>query len=539
MAGSAVPASGSDAPSIFTLDKYMGYGTAFLNQDRFDLEMKKNIQYFGPKGSPFVSWLQMVKRTGTSEINFSWQEDEYFTQRDIRARLVRKAAQGSTSQAKKWIYVLQLMTGGDWHAFEAAAKGDEWSAASPLIYMTVIDAADKTHHVASTIRMPAIQYGQAQRDIVSTDLDGAETTAMAAALNAIVLYDEGPATGAQAEDPLVGGILGEVSAIPQGYLPVAVNRDPASVSYGYATFFTGQDPPEYVDVFVHVTEPNEALKGFAQGSGLPAETRKRTRSGMNYVQIFKTPYSITNTLKAVQLRGGDELGILRVKKMVQHKTEIERAMLFQGGGVMGTDWGQVTSTNDNPLTRFKGVGVGITDAAKKGVIVTKNADFDSRFVFNYTGANMTTFENLAGAIFDDVVDSPADTKIVFCSNKWLQVLNGLGLKVHPDGSGNLVGQPVFGERSPSQRNRLGLRINEVETSVGYLHFVRFPLFRGQFEDYAMVVDFSQCEYRTLRPTTLVANAGDRTVDGQIDYYITEVGYEMRQESTHAILKLGS
>jgi len=53
----------------------------------------------------------------------------------------------------------------------------------------------------------------------------------------------------------------------------------------------------------------------------------------------------------------------------------------------------------------------------------------------------------------------------------------------------------------------------------------------------MMLDFNHIKMRPLRPTKLIANAGDRTIDGQVDYYITETGFQVMHESAHAIMKL--
>jgi len=288
-----------------------------------------------------------------------------------------------------------------------------------------------------------------------------------------------------------------------------------------------------VEVTVHTFTPDEQLQGYAQGSGLPNETRKRSRSAHNVTQIFKTPYSIANTLKAVELYGGPELARLRLRKTIQHKTELERAILFQGGGVEGTDWGMLPLAGyENPLTRFKGIGVG---AANPGFIRTKNADLDTGFELDDSSMatfTMADFNALTYRIFDDTVDAPSSDKIVFASPLWLMALSELAL-AQSAGAAFIFGNI---DQTP---NALGVTTRKVITPNGNLHFVPMPLFRGQYEKYALVVDFQNVEMRPLRSrdTQLHANVGGMDIDGQLDFLITEMGFEMRHESTHCILKL--
>ena len=120
---------------------------------------------------------------------------------------------------------------------------------------------------------------------------------------------------------------------------------------------------------------------------------------------------------------------------------------------------------------------------------------------------------------------------MFAGSKWRLALS----KMAQNNASNVYN---FGVRAQSG-NRLGIVITELETPVGILRFVPMPLFRGAYEDYALVMDMANVEVRPLasRDTKLFANVGGKDVDGQLDYFMTECGLECRHESTHAILKL--
>jgi hypothetical protein len=505
---------GGNAASKQThLDPYVGYGTGFNNPDRFKLEMKERVHLISPSSSPFLSWASAVRKNPTSQVEFSWMEDELFTHRNLKASLKRSVDQGTD----EFVFGLQLHSGADWQAFEAAAAADVWTENKPLIYMTIKDANGNKFH--ATIRKNAVALGPTDRDIKAAD---GTTTVFAGALNMITIAND---------SNVIGGASAEVEVIPDAAWGGTDTELDIPSDWDGDTLFGGDGSAvRSIEVFVSVTTPEEHLKGFPQGSGLAAETRKMSRSFGNYTQIFKTPYSISNTLKSVELHGGPELARLRLRKAIQHKTELERAILFQGGGTEHVEWGYIPSTAENPLTRFKGMGVGATDPAKAGWIKTKNGEWDSRFQFAPSSATIADINALADGIFDDTVDSPASTKVVFASNKWLLALSNMAT--------NGTNFMSFGSREQAS-NSLGITIKTLESPVGNLRFVPMPLFRGEYEDYALVVDMSNIEVRPLRgrDTTLLANVSTQEMDGQLDYYITETGFECRHESTHAILKL--
>ena len=522
---------GIDVGSVQSLDEYAGLGTQFLNPDRFFLDISDRIHMLGPKSSPFISWLQMVRSRKTGQIEFKWIESELFTQRDLKCRLRRSIAHGSGG----CVYSLALDSGADWQAFMAAAKADSWAADNekPLIFMTIINAATTTEHFSAVIDGAAIRLGQTMRDIQFTS---DASTALSGVLNHITVYDTGDG------ETELGGAAGELRAIPAD---MGVEEDFTGFTTAFDNTWFGGDTTAVREgeVFVSVNTPNDFLKGYAQGSGLPTESRKRSRSLKNFTQIFKTPYSISGTLKAITenggTRGGSELARKRLEKAVEHKIDMETAILFQAGGVEDTDWGILADSSgdgENPLTRFKGLGVGLAVnglTSTPGFIVTKNADLDSRYQLDVAGADMEELNRIMGMVFDDNVDNPSNTKVCYCSQKWLTTLSNLALK----DTGN--GLYTFGQRIAAPGS-LGLIVKDIVTPVGNLTLVHNPRFRGKYEDYALVVDFQHMEMRPLvaRNTMLKANVATQEVDGQVDYYLTETGFECRHESCHAVLKLG-
>ena len=549
--------TGLDVGSRSSIDQYAGFGTAFLNPDRFTLEMGDRIHMLGAGSSPFLSWLQMVRTKPTPTYTFSWIESELFTQRDLKCRMHRSIE--DTGAANDCMYVLQLDTPADWQAFMTAATADQpWDSdlgdSMPLVYLTVYNPTSNNGW-SCTIGRNAMELGATTRDFVS-DATG-DPTAFSSLKNGICIYDD-----AESADN-VGGVTSDVFEITA--TPSGLNVD---FSTGFATefddtFFGGDTSSVQVgDVYVTISTPNDFLKGYVQGSGLPMESRKRTRSLRNFTQIFKTPYSMANTLIQIgangMLLGGNELQRIRYNKGIEHKIDIESAIMFQGGGVEGTNWGELpggtridpaansaslgyygsqVSSSENPLTRFKGLGIGLAVnglTSYPGFIETKNADLDSRYVFaNTSTPDMGELNRLMAMVFDDTVDNPSTSKTLFCSQKWLMELAKIGLQ---ENSGSTLF--TFGTRVAAP-GILGIIIKEIVTPVGRLDCVHLPRLRGKYENYGLVVDWANMEYRPMsgRDTMLKSNVATEDLDGQLDYYLTEAGFECRHESTHAVLKL--
>lgn len=508
------PTQGLDVGSPNTQDQFYGYGQGLMNPDQIVLDMKERIHMISADATPFFSFASGFRKAPCHNTTFSWIEDEIFGHRDFRAKLKRYSLGGGD-----YLITLKLPRVGDWQAMEAAATADVYSAAKPTIHVKV-DRVDGRS--GGTFKFAPLIMGLANGPKHREYQYGANAVWINSELVVLDTRDSGY-VGGDLSKPEVTALAGETFF------------DDTLMDAAEAWEFDGNDE---IEVFCHTVTPNEALQGFAQGSGLPNASRKRSRSYHNYTQIFKTSLTLANTLKHIRLYGGPQLARERIAKTIQHKVDIELALLFQGGGVEGTDWGELPVTGvENPMTRFKGLGIGAAaqDPDKVGWIVSKNADLDSGFVLNTSSAGLGEINALADRVFDDIVDSPTDTKIVFASNKWFLALSQMAM--NDNGSG---GNPFFGWRAQSG-NRLGVRISELETPSGILRFVRMPHFRGRYEDYALCMDMRNVEVRPLqgRDTKMYADTGEAYIDGQLDFWLTELGFELHHESTHAILKLGS
>ena len=500
---------GTNVGSSNSQDMFIGYGTEFNNSDRFILDISDIIHLLGADQTKLISWLQGTGTMATDQTSFRHMENELFTVRDFKAKLTR------TADGTDFVWLLEMDTPQDWQAIETSPLGDAspWTNDDePQVFMTVDDG---TNPFSVKIEKFALN-GTNMRNLAAHD--GVATNGPGIKKDVIVIASgtaAAPTIGGS--DAMVGSNQQEVTIVP------ATVGDP----------FVGTEHADAtIDVTVNVVTPEDYLQGMPQGSGLPNETRKKSRSLENFVQIFKTPWSVSNTLKAVSMRGGDELAILRLRKTIQHKTAIEYAMMFQGGGDVGTDYGVLSTNTENPLTRFKGLGVGLakTNPAldKPGWIYSKNADLNSDFTLSKSSTSPSDIHALLEKVFDDLVDDPSETKVALCSNSWLTAI--------ADMAANFSSGFTFGDHTTM--NTIGIPgIRTLTSPVGTLRLMPFKHFRGRFEDYACVLDLKNIKYRPLRPTKMLSNVSTDEVDGQLDYMITETGIQVMHESTHAVLKL--
>ena len=91
-----------------------------------------------------------------------------------------------------------------------------------------------------------------------------------------------------------------------------------------------------------------------------------------------------------------------------------------------------------------------------------------------------------------------------------------------------------GEKTPT-----GLRVRSYMGPVGQLDFIPHPYLNGSLEDYAVAIDPANFAVRPLagRNMQLRKDIVKDGRDGQTDEWLMEVGVEIRNEQTHAILKL--
>jgi len=268
---------------------------------------------------------------------------------------------------------------------------------------------------------------------------------------------------------------------------------------------------------------------FAEGSTDPEGWKDEFYDREGYCQIFKTAISLfSGTSLATRYRGvSNEYKRVWQEKLMEHKMDLEHAMLF---GVGSDD-----STATGPVRRSWGI-VPYTEAYGK----IKN--------FTYASSSYDDFIDAMEDVFSPESGNSGN-KLVLASRKVLSYFNKLG------GSsflGNTMalghtattsgGSNGYGMDIQNVKGSFGHNVTKVNTLYGDLHLVEQPLFRGMWEDYAVMVDLKNVAYRPLaangqsRDTQIITNVQNNNVDGRKDIVLTEAGLEISLPETHTLLK---
>lgn len=240
-----------------------------------------------------------------------------------------------------------------------------------------------------------------------------------------------------------------------------------------------------------------------QGSGASAEKYNSTVPVYNYTQIFKTPFSVTNTLNAMKLYGGKELARLQRRKAVEHAMSIEYAFLF-GERKLDTSGAQPVTTTGGVLRFLSG---------------TDNVDT--------LDTSSVTDEKLQKQALDAWVERlftyGSDRKVWLCSPSVITFVNKFA-----ESKLELI-------QSDNDKT-LGLDITRYRTPHGTLNIVHHPLLVEGYAGYSIALDMEELAYRPLtgRDTQLKTNIQNNDEDGRRDMYITEAGLELRQPKKHGI-----
>ena len=259
---------------------------------------------------------------------------------------------------------------------------------------------------------------------------------------------------------------------------------------------------------------------FAEGGTDPDGWRDEMYDREGFCQIFKTAIPMfSGTALATRYRGkADEYKRVWQEKLMEHKMDIEQAMLF---------------------------GVGSADEAS-----TSGPRRTSWGIIPYTESNGKVYNmSYASSGYDAFLDAMEDffapeggnsgNKLVLASRKVISYLNKLGAGSFLN---NSVGSSQYSLDVQSIKGAFGHQVTMVNTIFGNLHFVADPLLRGPWENHCVAVDMANVAYRPLkgngvsRDTHIITNVQENNVDGRKDMVLTEAGLEISLPETHAVLK---
>ena len=260
---------------------------------------------------------------------------------------------------------------------------------------------------------------------------------------------------------------------------------------------------------------------WGEGTDTPVGWEDKVFDREGYCQIFKTGMNIfSGTALATEYRGiANEFQRIWQDKLMEHKMDIEQAMLFGAG----------RSTNS---------AAGTAPTRTTWGILPYTETYGKVYNMSYSSSGYDAFLDAMEDFFAPESGNSGN-KLVLASRKVITYLNKLG-----SGSflNNSVGSSQYRLDVATVPGAFGHTVTVVNTIFGNLHFVAEPLLRGPWENYCVAVDMKNVSYRPLvgngvsRDTFIETNVQDNGVDGRQDQIITECGLEISVPETHAILK---
>jgi hypothetical protein len=253
------------------------------------------------------------------------------------------------------------------------------------------------------------------------------------------------------------------------------------------------------------------IAGYAaqEGGSAPTAISFDAVVANNFCQIFRTAFSVTNTLNSTYLRTGDKMDEAMTKALKLHMSDIERAMFF---GVK-----HESSGNTAQPTRFTG---GLINSLTN--VVDINTDYAS---YGGTAAGVMTEEGFDSLLISSIFKYGSSQKIAFVGENVANQLQQIGKDRW---------QPTAVDGT------YGVSLTRYQSFAGDLMVHLHPQFRQipGMKNAMVIVDFPYLSYRYLegRDTQLLENRQAPDLDAQLNEYLTECGLELIQDKVHAYIK---
>lgn len=256
---------------------------------------------------------------------------------------------------------------------------------------------------------------------------------------------------------------------------------------------------------------NLFIAGFAaqEGGSSPTAISFDASVTSNFCQIFRTAFSVSNTLNSTYLRTGDKYDEAMTKALKLHMSDIERAMFF---GVKH----EANGSSAQP-TRFTG---GLTNSLTN--VVDINTDYAT---YGGSSAGQMTEEGFDSLLISTIFKYGSAQKIAFVGETVANQLQQIGKDRW---------QPTAVDGT------YGVSLTRYSSFAGDLMVHLHPQFRQipGMKDAMIIVDFPYLSYRYLegRDTQLLENRQAPDADSIKSEYLTECGLELIQDKVHAYVK---
>jgi hypothetical protein len=242
---------------------------------------------------------------------------------------------------------------------------------------------------------------------------------------------------------------------------------------------------------------------YAEGSGAPTSSSRNPTKYLNYAQIFKTTYNVTNTARKTKYRTGDPVKNDKKRKAFDHAVAMENAWFF---GAPAED-----VTGDEPLyytgglLHFLGQNY---DATSKPTIANLVA----------TTATEEDFLDATYGMWDYNVPESGDERIALCGNGFLNYLNKMVLA---DGATRI--------NYDGQIDMFGMKLQRWVLPQGTIFLKSHPLFNtnSYFTNSAAIINPPGLRYRPMdgRDTRFEDNIQLPDEDQVKGQWITQAGVE--------------
>ena len=327
----------------------------------------------------------------------------------------------------------------------------------------------------------------------------------------IIIRVEEFTTGTSDNDAEAVYVLGKVvRGAANGYntLPGAIYDSSGSAYDGFSLASPKEEDKCYVVGSAH-----------AEGTGFPGTYKDSpylVRTG--HTQIFKTTMQMTNTARATQLKfAKDEWARVWKNKLIEHKWDIETALLFGAGSYDATNRIGYTQGIVDYVLNNGNVFTWSTSKSQDDFLQDMSDFLDPR----YNNANATLFM--------------VNTEVY----NWLHQLGGYFAK-----NVNINTQFRADLAIAGRKKVLGLDMSKIQTPYGDMNLVRNIHLDGTNVS-IMGIDLKHCAYRPLvgnglnRDTSIyvgVQTLENSGVDRRVDQILTEAGMEWSMPEAHAVWK---
>ncbi len=240
---------------------------------------------------------------------------------------------------------------------------------------------------------------------------------------------------------------------------------------------------------------------FAEGSSSPSVSSNRPTRVVNYAQIFKTAYELTNTAKETNVRTGDPLKQEKKRKSFKHSVSMEMAFLLNMAPT------ELNGTSNQPKRMTGGL---------------RNFLTSNRTVFTTTVTEASWIESIRPVF--DYDGGGGNERLAFIGNGYATRISQLAQA----GTDFHLSSPI---------RLYGMELQKWVLPMGTVYFRTHPLMNthGRYTYSAFFVDGSSLVYRPMRnrDTKPQDNIQLPDADTQKGQWLTEAGLEIHHQQTMA------